>query len=337
MSEHQDNDDTTPAFPGPWGSLADSDPAAPVLSAVEGRHDGWTGAVMAKFCEALAETGVVLEACVAVGKSSNTAYSTRRRDPLFAAMWEAALGIARNRLADALLARSIEGSVEYYYRDGALVGEKRLIDNRLGLAVLRRLDRIAELGTPHSARGEPARAPAAAAPALDWDQMIGALRSREPGAMAVALAALESGEARETHDPPNPFNAGPGAGPGADDDEDEIEDGVTRVWQSDDNWWTDYPPPAGFNGVEHGSWGRMSYKRACTEAETALLDSSTALDRAEDRAEDDAERDSYFADLAAEQADADEGAGQAEPEADDEAGPDATPLPSSSRTGLPSK
>jgi putative SOS response-associated peptidase YedK len=38
------------------------------------------------------ETGIVIDACLAVGKNSNTAYANRRRDPLFAfaGMWEPA-------------------------------------------------------------------------------------------------------------------------------------------------------------------------------------------------------------------------------------------------------
>jgi hypothetical protein len=223
--DNQDSNDIIPAHPlgphqsatlmgeGPWGSLLAAEGAT--------RHDGWTGALMARFCEVLAETGIVVDACLAVGKSANTAYANRRRDPLFAAMWEAALGIARNRLADALLARSIEGSVEYYYRDGELIGEKRHIDNRLGLAVLRRLDRLMETGSPLPYRTIPnsvllrRQEPSSALtgplpsqgnngpPALDWDQMIGALRTGEPGAMAVALAALKASETHETHDPQN--------------------------------------------------------------------------------------------------------------------------------------
>src|SRR5215210_3474366 len=121
---------------GPWGSLA----------ADGTRHDGWTGALMAQFCETLAETGVVVDACLATGKSRATAYALRHREPIFAAAWEAALTLARSQLSDALLARSIEGSVEQFYRDGELVGEKRYFDNRLGLAVLKRLDRGAEAG-----------------------------------------------------------------------------------------------------------------------------------------------------------------------------------------------
>ena len=85
---------------------------------------------MATFCETLAETGLVVDACLAAGKSTVSAYALRRRNALFAAAWEGALTIARERLADTLLARSIEGSVEQYYRDGELVGERKLVDNR---------------------------------------------------------------------------------------------------------------------------------------------------------------------------------------------------------------
>ncbi len=41
------------------------------------------------------------------------AYAARRRNPVFAAAWDAALTIARERLADTLLARSMEGNVEH--------------------------------------------------------------------------------------------------------------------------------------------------------------------------------------------------------------------------------
>ena len=225
-------------------------------------------------------------------------------------MWEAALGVARNRLADALLARSIEGSVEYYYRDGELVGEKRHIDNRLGLAVLRRLDRLMETGSPlpfhaqsNPVRTEPRqsgqrrRAPPSSA--LDWDQMIGALRTREPGAMAVALAALnahEVPETHETHDPPDSLIDSLAAA----DENDELEDGNDRVWRSHEDWWTSFPPPAGFNGVEHGAWGSYGYKCVCTGEEVALLNAVHALDNAGERAAQEAERTAYFADIAAE-------------------------------------
>src|SRR3954471_4669855 len=118
------------------------------------RHDGWTGERMATFLETLAETAVVAEACDAAGMGISGAYAARRRNPVFAAAWDAALSIARERLADTLLARSMEGNVEQIYRDGELIGERHLLDNRLGLAILRRLDRLAELGMAVSTIGQ---------------------------------------------------------------------------------------------------------------------------------------------------------------------------------------
>ena len=88
------------------------------------RHDGWTGEAIAKFLETLADTGIVLEACDAAGKSSTAAYALRRREPLFGEAWQTALGIARDRLADTLLGRAIEGNVERIIKDGVIVAEK---------------------------------------------------------------------------------------------------------------------------------------------------------------------------------------------------------------------
>ena len=53
--------------------------------------------------------------------------------------------MARQRLADELLARSLKGSAEQLLRDGAIVGERHHFDNKLAFAILRRLDRQAEL------------------------------------------------------------------------------------------------------------------------------------------------------------------------------------------------
>src|SRR3712207_2050442 len=92
------------------------------------RHDGWTGEKIAAFCETLAETAVVAEACDAAGMSTSGAYAARRRNPVFAAAWDAALTIARERLADTLLARSMEGNIEQIWRDGEVVGERHVLD-----------------------------------------------------------------------------------------------------------------------------------------------------------------------------------------------------------------
>ncbi len=288
----------------------------PALTLTDGatRHDAWTGERMAIFCETLAETGLVVDACLAAGKSTNTAYATRRRVPVFAAAWEAALTIARERLADTLLACSIEGTTEQYYKDGALVGEKRVIDSRLGLAILRRLDRLAETGSPlHSSLPVPVRSPGHSLPVhpersretgpsspkpFDWDLALSALRSNDPDAVAEALAMLQSGKAHEAHNPPNQPPSLELRGPGeSEEDPDFEDDGPIRTWCDDGVWYTDFAPPPGYIDYEKGSWGDYGYKRGCTEEETLLLEAEARALDADERADDEAERDAWFTEL----------------------------------------
>src|SRR6476661_1084191 len=175
------------------------------------RHDGWTGEKMAIFCETLAETAVVAEACEAARMGISGAYAARRRNPVFAAAWDAALSIARERLADTLLARSMEGNVEQIYRDGELVGERHVLDNRLGLQILRRLDRLAERQFPGEGRGPGAakqRCHAALDPGLrrdtiDWSSAVDALRSGDDEGVARALSLVEGDKVEEVEGDPN--------------------------------------------------------------------------------------------------------------------------------------
>jgi hypothetical protein len=264
------------------------------------RHDGWTGEVMARFCEVLAETGIVSTACRAVGKSRETAYANRRRNPLFDAAWQAALSIARNRLADALLARSIEGSVDYFYRDGELVGERRYIDNRLAYAMLRRLDKFSEAGLPGTVTTAKPRAAPPPPLALDWDLALTALRTRSEADLCAALTmidAVEGNEADEADDPPDPEYETASF--------DEFADG--RIWEEHvDEWWTNFPPPPGFAGEERGRWDDSDYMRECSSEECRLMIAAREASLADARAEEEAERDSFFADLRAELAKEDE-------------------------------
>ena len=140
--------------------------------------------MVARLLEALAETGIVIDACDAAGKSKTAAYALRRRDPLFAQAWELALGYARDRLADTLLARSIEGNVEQIIKDGQIVAEKHFIDNRLGLAILKRLDQRAD------GPGAPRRAPQTAPRRTDadWEVVLTALHTGDPDRSAIEQA-----------------------------------------------------------------------------------------------------------------------------------------------------
>ena len=169
------------------------------------RHDGWTGEKMAIFCETLAETAVVAEACDAAGMGISGAYAARRRNPVFAAAWDAALTIARERLADTLLARSMEGNIEQIWRDGEVVGERHLLDNRLGLAILRRLDRLAETGLSLHSNVQQAKPPAIVprSKPIDWELAIDALQTGDEAAVCKALSLVKADEVEEVYDPPN--------------------------------------------------------------------------------------------------------------------------------------
>jgi hypothetical protein len=300
MEQHQTS-------PQPLATLPATSPAPHQSTALTGsiRHDGWTGEKMAIFCETLADTAVVAEACEAAGMGLSGAYPARRRNPVFAAAWDAALTIARDRLADTLLARSMEGNVEQIWKDGELVGERHVLDNRLGLALLRRLDRLAETGLSTSRRGErAATAPAPRPHGVDWEMMVGALRTGDPDDIAAALAMLKSNEVDEVEGPPVPLNS---------EEEDDGLDLSERCWwdQREECWMTDFPPPAGFTGYESRPYDSIDddddepYVRGCSEEEVAILEADAAAGRAEQRAEDEALRDEWFALLRAECSEAD--------------------------------
>jgi hypothetical protein len=139
------------------------------------REGGWDGRRTAIFIATLAETGVVRDACRECGMSAKSAYALRHRDPVFAQAWEAALDMARHRLADELLARSLKGSAEALLQSGAIVAERQHFDNKLAFSILRRLDRRAELGATFRTR--PAWESPASAPAVsgEWQAMLDAL------------------------------------------------------------------------------------------------------------------------------------------------------------------
>lgn len=271
------------------------------------RHDGWTGEKIAIFCETLAETAVVAEACEAARMGISGAYAARRRNPVFAAAWDAALAQARERLADTLLARSMEGNIEQIWRDGEVVGERHVIDNRLGLAILKRLDRLAESRITFGIHGERTtavrpeqsrRAPAPTPQPFDWTLAIDALRTGDEEAVCKALALFKNDEVEEVED--HHFSS-------ADNDAPDEIDLSDRCWlqgeMGEKVWMTSFPPPRDFSGWQKCEWGDPdeAYERECTPEEVAILEADIASARAAERAEEESLRDSWFALLKEEQ------------------------------------
>jgi hypothetical protein len=106
---------------------------------VRPRRDGWTVEKQYAFIEALAETGIVEEACRRVGMSRTAADNLRRRPcgVHFRRAWEAAVDYALYRIEEEAIARSRRGVARPIFYKGEQVGEWRHYDERLTMFLLR--------------------------------------------------------------------------------------------------------------------------------------------------------------------------------------------------------
>jgi hypothetical protein len=105
---------------------------------------GWTPERKALFLDHLSHKGNVRAAAARVGLSREAAYKIRRRDPLFARGWAAALSLAREACAEVLADRAIDGIEEKIYYRGELIDTRRKYDSRLLLAHIARLDKVVD-------------------------------------------------------------------------------------------------------------------------------------------------------------------------------------------------
>ena len=116
------------------------------------RHDGWTPERIGDFLFGLASCGTVEGAAAAAGLSPQSAYNfrNRRQGRAFAKMWDAVLiHRGRAKVAGDNQARAVAGNVSRRMREGVVVEELHFHDNRLSMAVLTRLDRLAEKEAPN--------------------------------------------------------------------------------------------------------------------------------------------------------------------------------------------
>ena len=119
------------------------EPAQPLIPftpvPVRARHDGWTVEKQYAFIQALAETGVVEDACRRVGMSRTSADKLRRRSEglHFRRAWQCAIDYAAHRIEEAAHRRSREGVARPIFYKGEQVGEWRHHDERLTAFLLR--------------------------------------------------------------------------------------------------------------------------------------------------------------------------------------------------------
>ena len=235
-------------------------PAEPAPPARRCRHDGWTPERQIVFLESLAACGVVTDACREAGLSAQSAYTfrNRRSGRAFATAWDAVLvHRARARLGDELLSRAMNGCIEAVHQNGEIVGERHRFDNRLSMAVLSRLDRLAE---KEGAREEQLRAVSE-----DLDDFLDCV--------------ADGGDADAFVDARRPAPA-PAPAPEPDENKPLMPHDEAALWTGDDGRrWTCFPPPPGFEGLEEAEYdGSNWYARTLTEAEDAAVDRKLGRD-----------------------------------------------------------
>jgi hypothetical protein len=183
------------------------------------RHDGWTPDRERLFLDTLAQTGVVADACRAVGISRDSAYGYRKRAAgrVFALAWDAAILISRRVIADDVICRARHGVVDRIYKDGQLVAERHRYDNRLTMAVLTRLDRLAE--------GQGEGAAVANTIAGEWDQFLDIVQAGGDGAEAFLRARTSPPQ----HSPRNARRAVEGPAPKEQEEAEELESSASLL------------------------------------------------------------------------------------------------------------
>ncbi|MEI6641331.1 MAG: hypothetical protein WCL10_04800 [Novosphingobium sp.] len=103
------------------------------------RFDGWTPQRQRGFIEALADTGSVKRAAHAVNMTPEGAYLLRRHPQAeeFRKAWEAALALGVQRLEDVAMDRALHGVEVPVYHFGAVVGSRKVYNDRLLMFLLR--------------------------------------------------------------------------------------------------------------------------------------------------------------------------------------------------------
>jgi hypothetical protein len=104
------------------------------------RLAGWSADRQRYFLTHLAETGSVHLACSAARLSARGAYRLRARSPAFARGWDMAQRLAVGRLSAIAFDRALNGRLEQVYRDGNLVAERRVPNDKILMWLLARLD-----------------------------------------------------------------------------------------------------------------------------------------------------------------------------------------------------
>jgi hypothetical protein len=273
----------------------------------------WAPVAQVAFLTAFAETGSVKLACDAAGKSRRAAYNLRfRRDgAAFRMAWDAAVLVARATLYDTLMDRVLDGTEDVTVRDPDTNTTTRLRkDSRLGMALLTRLDRMASADngdtvalTDHII---------ARLISQDFEAFLALIarggEGAEAGFFLAARAEITPSRARPHGE--NQCELGGFLGENEDDsdgsdneveeeeEDDEAESYAESLYVSfcpdTEEWVTNFPPPADFDGYETSNFGDDDYERNLTPEERDIQVARDAAERLPLRQIAMKARDDYF-------------------------------------------
>lgn len=244
----------------------------------------WTPRLQREFLEAFAANGSVKHSAAKVGMSPSSVYQLKQRPEgaAFRLGCAAAQLLARARLVDELLDRAIWGHEEMttvFREEDRSLHKRQRIDNRLGLAMLARLDRMVET---RARAGEEMLAQIVAG---DWPGFLSLFDAAEaaradapPEGLAAALALWLAGRDSRANPLAALWRGGRIAnevaqisadfGLTSDDEPDaeptpEEEAEAMTVWHDDvtGELRTNFPPPDDFCGIEEGRFGDADYER----------------------------------------------------------------------------
>jgi hypothetical protein len=263
----------------------------PRTELIEIRNDyRWTPQCQRAFLEALAYTGSVMRAAKEVSKSARSAYALRfrREGAAFHLGWEAAVLVSRYALNDMLMDRAVNGyeEVSAKQEDGATMRGR--FDNRLGMNLLGRLDRIAEAQAIKGSRNAQVQLIV-----QDFESFLDLIERGGKGAEAALFF-----EARD----PTPIqkmglsqqiafdceldriSAAESAVPDMMDEVPEVAAQRLGVWYDEDEqeWRTNFPKAAGEKGeavTETGIFGDEDYQRTLSPAEESAHIAALARER----------------------------------------------------------
>lgn len=240
----------------------------------------WTPQCQRAFLEALAYTGSVMRAAKEVCKSARSAYDLRfrREGNAFRLGWDAAIMVSRDALHDMLMDRAVNGYEEVSTKQEDGTTMRGRFDNRLGVSLLGRLDRIAETQAVRNSRDAKVQLVV-----QDFESFLDLIENggrgseaalffaaREPAPKA-QMGALEQLEFDCELDR---ISAAEDAVPHMLDEAPETAAQRLSVWYDDENecWKTDFPKPGGDEGQyveEDGHFGSKYYERTLSPTEEA--------------------------------------------------------------------